>query len=98
MLAAKSLSLLVLESIRGFVHLSVSPSVRLLVHQSIHGDQVKSGETSILSLSLSLSQSLSLSPSFPFSPRGFDKNAIVVIRVFSVREFDKVVDCLMVII
>ena len=61
MLAAKSLTLLVVESIRGFVHLSVSPSVGLLVHQSIHGDQVKSGKTSILSLSLSLCLILCLS-------------------------------------
>ena len=46
MLAAKSLTLLVMESIRDFVHLSISPSVGLLVHQSINGDQVKSGKYS----------------------------------------------------
>ena len=64
MLAAKSLTLLVVESIRGFVHLSVSPSTGLLVYQYIHCDLVKSGK-SILSLSLTIC--LSVCPSLCLS-------------------------------
>ena len=59
MLTAKFITLLVVDSIRGFVHLSISPSVGLLVHQSIHDDQVENWKNK-RSLSLSLSLCLSV--------------------------------------